>query len=147
MQFDATNKIVKRCAQAIDLEGAGKKEEALTLLLQAWSEAKSDFEKFTSAHYIARYQKSVSDKLNWDETALSLALRIKDESVKAVYPSLYLNIGKCYEDLNDFGAAMTNYESALSFTNFLSDDGYGKMIKGGIMNGIERCKHQKFGNE
>jgi rifampin ADP-ribosylating transferase len=54
------------------------------------------------------------------------------------FPSLYLNIAKCYEDLNDLGNAKRNYELALSFSNLLPDDGYGNMIKGGIKNGIER---------
>jgi hypothetical protein len=34
-----------------------------------------------------------------------------------------------------------NYELALSFTLHLSDDGYGNLIKGGILNGIERIKN------
>jgi tetratricopeptide (TPR) repeat protein len=138
MQFDPNNNIVKLCAQGMSLEGEGKKEEAFILFQQAWNEATNDFEKFTAAHYVARYQKNVADKLKWDKTALNLALKINDENMKGTYPSLYLNIGKCYEDLNDFKGARENYELALSFTTFLADDGYGKMIKGGIKNGIER---------
>jgi tetratricopeptide (TPR) repeat protein len=78
--------------------------------------------------------------LKWDEIALQSALKINDDNVKEAYPSLYLNIAKCYEDLNDFSNARKNYESALSFTNLLPDDGYGNMIKSGIANGIERVK-------
>ena len=140
MPFDPNNNIIKLCAQGMSLEGEGKKEEALKLFLQAWDEAANDFEKFTSAHYVARHQKSMTDKLKWDEIALNFALKINDENMKGTYPSLYLNIGKCYEDLNDFESARENYELALSFTTFLADDGYGKMIKGGIMNGIDRVK-------
>ena len=140
MEFDMNNNVVKLCAHGIELEGEGKKEEALKIFIQAWEEAINDFEKFTAAHYVARHQKSVIDKLKWDEIALSFALKINDESMKGTYPSLYLNIGKCYEDLNDLDNARKNYELAGSFTCFLSDDGYGKMIKGGIINGIERVK-------
>lgn len=140
MEFDPNNKIVKLCAQGMDMEGKGKPEEASKLFLQAWDEATIDFEKFTVAHYLARHQKSVSDKLKWDETALQLALKINDDTVKGTYPSLYLNIGKCYEDLNDFDTARKNYQLALSYTNQLPDNGYGDMIKGGIKNGIERVK-------
>jgi tetratricopeptide (TPR) repeat protein len=140
MQFDANNKIAQLCAQGMMLEGEGKKEEALQLFQQAWNEATNNFEKFTSAHYVARHQKSIADKLKWDEIALQLALKINDDTVKGAYPSLYLNIAKCYEDLNDFDNARKNYQLALSFTDLLSDDGYGRMIKGGIMNGIERVK-------
>lgn len=140
MPFDPNNNIIKLCAQGMSLEGEGKKEEALERFQQAWDEAANDFEKFTSAHYVARHQKSMTDKLKWDEIALNFALKINDENMKGTYPSLYLNIGKCYEDLNDFESARENYELALSFTTFLADDGYGKMIKGGIMNGIDRVK-------
>jgi tetratricopeptide (TPR) repeat protein len=140
MQFDTNNKIVKLCAQGMKLEGEGKKEEALECFQQAWDEATNDFEKFTSAHYVARHQDNIADKLKWDKTALHLALKINDENMKGAYPSLYLNIGKCYEDLSNFESARENYELALFFTTFLADDGYGKMIISGIRNGIDRLK-------
>jgi len=142
MQFDPDNKIVKLCVQGMDMEGEGNQEEAGNLFLQAWNEATNDFEKFTAAHYVARHQKRIEDKLKWDETSLQLALKINDTTIKGAYPSLYLNIAKCYEDLNDLANAKNNYELALSFTNLLADNGYGNMIKGGIMNGIERMKKQ-----
>ncbi|SDG20705.1 tetratricopeptide repeat protein [Epilithonimonas hungarica] len=138
MEFPKDNNVVILCAQGMDFEGQGKPEEASTLFLQAWSEATNDFEKFTSAHYVARHQKSVNDKLKWDETALELALRINNDTVKGALSSLYLNIAKCYEDLNDYENAKTNYELALSFTNLLPDNGYGNMVKSGIMKGIEK---------
>jgi tetratricopeptide (TPR) repeat protein len=138
MQFDANNKVVKLCAEGMELEGQGRKEDALKLFQQAWDEAADDFEKFTSAHYVARHQESIENKLKWDETALKLALKINDNNVKSALPSLYLNIAKCYEDLNDFHNARTNYNIALSYADLLSDDGYGSMIKGAIMNGLYR---------
>ena len=67
MQFDPNNKIVKLCAEGMEMEGKGKQEEAGKYFLQAWSEATNHFEKFTAAHYVARCQKSVADKLKWGE--------------------------------------------------------------------------------
>jgi tetratricopeptide (TPR) repeat protein len=139
--FDPENKINKLCVEGMSLEGEGKSEEALKVFMQAWEQAGNDKEKFAAAHYVARHQKSVADKLAWDETALNLALKITgDDSVKGAYPSLYLNIAKGYEDLGEFAQALANYELALSTVQFLGDDGYGNMIKGGIENGIERVK-------
>ncbi len=138
MEFDPNNNVVKLCAQGIDNEGKGKPEEASKLFLLAWKEAINEFERFTAAHYVARHQKSVADKLKWDETTLQLALKINNDTVKKAFPSLYLNIAKCYEDLNDLDNAKKNYELAHSFTNLLPDNGYGNMIKGGIMKGLER---------
>lgn len=140
MQFDTNNNVIKLCVQGMDMETKGLTEEASKLFLQAWNEAANDFEKFTAAHYVAKHQKDVSGKLKWDKIALQLALKINDETVKGSYPSLYLNIAKCYEDLDDYDNAKKNYQLALSFTNLLPDNGYGNMIKGGITKGIERVK-------
>ena len=138
MEFDPNNNVVKLCAEGMNMEGEGKAQEASKLFLQAWNEATNNFEKFTAAHYVARHQKSAADKLKWDEAALQFALKINNDTVKETFPSLYLNIAKCYEDLNDLNNAKKNYELALSFTNSLPNDGYGNMIKGGITKGIER---------
>jgi hypothetical protein len=140
MEFEPNNNIVKLCAQGMEMEGMGKSEEASRLFIQAWDEATNDFEKFTAAHYVARHQKSIADKLKWDQTALQHALAINSDTVKMTLPSLYLNIAKCYEDLDDFDNARKNYKLALSSTDLLPDNGYGNMIKGGIMNGLDRVK-------
>ena len=140
MEFDPENPIVKLCASGMDMEGQGRPDEAAKLFLRAWNESTSDFEKFIAAHYLARHQKSPASKLIWDETALQLALKINDDTVKGSLPSLYLNMAKGYEDLNEFDKAKENYEQALSYVEFLPDNGYGKMIRDGIMRGIERMK-------
>jgi rifampin ADP-ribosylating transferase len=51
------------------MEEKGKPDEAVKLFLQGWNEATNDFEKFIAAHYVARHQKTVSDKLEWLETS------------------------------------------------------------------------------
>jgi len=138
MQFDSSNKVIQLCAKGMEMETNQKPEEAQTLFLQAWNDAANDFEKFTAAHYVARHQKSIQDKLKWDEIALAFALKINDSSMTANYPSLYLNIAKCYEDLKEFDNAQKNYQVALSYADLLPDNGYGQIIKSGIENGIQR---------
>ena len=138
MEFNQDNKVVQLCATGMDLEGQGKLTEASNHFEEAWNLASTDFEKFTAAHYMARHQKSISDKLNWDMTALNHALNISDDSIKETLPSLYLNIGKCYEDLGDFENAKNNYKSAFSFSTYLPDNGYGNMIKAGINRALAR---------
>ena len=123
MEFNPSNNVIKLCVQGMDMEGKGEPEEARRLFLQAWNESTNDFEKFTAAHYVARHQKNVSDKLRWLETALRFALRINDESVKGAFPSLYSNIAKCYEDLSDPDSAKKNHELAISFAAEPSDKG------------------------
>ncbi len=138
MQFDPENHIVKLCAQGMTLEGEGRNEDASRLFHQAWDEASNDLEKFIAAHYIARHQANIPDKLKWDETALNHALNVDDKQLNSTYPSLYLNIAKCYEDMKDVDNARKNYQLAHSFANALPDDGYGNMIRSGIAKGIER---------
>jgi hypothetical protein len=74
----------------------------------------------------------------WDEATTDF--EIKEDNMKEYYPSLYLNIGKGYEDLQDYGNARKNYDLAFSFAGSLPDDGYGRMIRSGINIGIERVK-------
>jgi len=142
MEFNQDNKVVQLCAAGMELEGQGQAANASNLFNEAWNLATTDFEKFTAAHYVARHQKSIADKLKWDKTALAHALNINDESIKETLPSLYLNIGKCYEDLNDFDNAKTNYMAAFSFATYLPDNGYGNMIKAGIDNGLARTTNR-----
>ena len=123
MEFNPNNPIVKLCLQGMGMEEKDKPEEALKLFLQAWNEATTDFEKFMAAHYVARHQKNVSDKLKWLEMTLQFALKANNDSVKSAFPSLYLNIAKCYEDLNDPEKAKKNYELATAFKDKPSDKG------------------------
>jgi rifampin ADP-ribosylating transferase len=123
MEFNPNNPVIKLCVQGIVMEEKGKPEEAGRLFLQAWNEAANDFEKFTAAHFVARHQNKVGDKLKWLKTALQYALKTDDQSAKGAFPSLYSNIARCYEDMNDPGNAEKNYELAKSAADQPSDKG------------------------
>jgi tetratricopeptide (TPR) repeat protein len=123
MEFNPNNAVIKLCIQAMGMEEQGHVEEAGKLFLQAWNEATNDFEKFIAAYYVARHQKNISDRLQWLETDLQLALKINDPSVNGALPGLYSNIAKCYEELNDTDNATKNYELAKKFTVKPSDNG------------------------
>ncbi len=123
MEFSPFNNVVKRCLQGMDMEEKGQPGEAVKLFLQGWNEAGNDFEKFLTAHYVARHQKTVSDKLKWLQTALEHALKINDDSVKSAFPALHLNIAKCHEDLGNAEKAKAHAELAALFKNNPSDKG------------------------
>ncbi len=123
MEFNPNNNVVKLCLQGMSMEEKGKPEEASKLFLQAWNEATHDFERFIAAHFVARHQTNVSDKLKWLETALQFALKTDDDTVKSAFPSLYSNIAKCYEDLGDPDKAKMNDELATSFKDTPFDKG------------------------
>ena len=123
MEFNPTNNIVQLCLKGMSMEDQGKPGEASKIFLQAWNEATNDFEKFLAAYYVARHQEDVRDKLKWLETTLAFALKINNEAVNGALPSLYTNIAKCYDDLDDSGNAKRSYELAKSFTDKPSDNG------------------------
>jgi len=123
MAFDPNNNVVKLCLQGMGMEEKGKPEEASKLFLQAWGQATNDFERFISAHYVVRHQNNASDKLKWLETALQFALKVNNDAVKSAFPSLYSNIAKCHEDLNDPDKAKENYKFATSLQDKPSDKG------------------------
>lgn len=139
MLFDPENRIVQLCARGMELEGAGDYATAAQLFLQAWESATTNNERFIAAHYLVRHQKNAAGKLKWDETALHAALKSGDETAKASLPSLYLNVAKGYEDMNDFSTARKYYEDALGAAGPLPDDGYSKLVRSGIENGLKRA--------
>jgi rifampin ADP-ribosylating transferase len=123
MEFSPFNNIVKLCLQGMMKEEQGKPEEARKIFLQSWDEATNDFEKFLSAHYVARHQKTVSDKLKWLETSLQFAIKVNDNTVKSAFSALYSNIAKCYEDLNDALKAKEYTDLSNSYKYNTSDNG------------------------
>jgi len=123
MEFSPFNNVVKLCLQGMEMEEKSKPDEAGKLFLKAWNEATNDFERFLAAHYVARHQKTVSDKLHWLATTLQFALVVDDDSVKSCFPALYSNIAKCYADLNNAETAKQNADLAISYTYNPSDKG------------------------
>ncbi|OOQ57575.1 hypothetical protein [Mucilaginibacter pedocola] len=138
MDFDPENPVVKLCAAGMAAEAEGKIEEANTHFKQAWEIATNDFERFTAAHYCARNQPDPLINLQWNLDSLKYALAANHDSLKTHYPSLYLNIGKSYENLSDLAAAANYYQLALDNAHYLPDGGYGNMLKAGIMAGLQR---------
>lgn len=146
MQFDPNNKVVKLCADGMQAEAKGKTEDAHSLFQQAWDIAENDFEAFTAAHYLARNQKDPEDALKWNLESLARANKIVDESMNTNYPSLYLNIGKSYEQLKDITEANRNYQLAANFSSFLPPGKYSDMIRTGIASALARTGTVKFTN-
>lgn len=121
MEFNPNNNIIRYCIQAMDMEEKNKPEEAKKLFLQGWAEATNDFEKYLTAFFVARHQDDISDKLQWLETSLQLALKINSDTVHTALPTLYFNIAKCYEGLGDIEKAKKYNDIAISHKENIAD--------------------------
>lgn len=123
MEFNPSNNVVKLCLQGMSLEEQGKPAEASQQFLQAWDEAADDLEKFLAAHYVARHQTDISDKLKWLETALQFALKTDSHTAKSALTTLYVNIAQCYDNLGNAGKAKEHYALAISSKEKPADKG------------------------
>lgn len=123
MEFNPNNHVVKLCLQGMALEEKGEHGEAGVIYLQAWLEAKLDFEKFIAAHFVARNQHTPSEKLKWLSTALGFVLQANNDTLKSALPSLYANIARCYEELGMPHEAKKNLELSASHASNPTDKG------------------------
>ncbi|RFS14825.1 hypothetical protein [Emticicia sp. C21] len=138
MDIDPSNKIVKLCAEGMSAEFEGKLEDSAALFRQAWESASDNFEAFIAAHYMARSKLSLEEKLKWNLESFHLANAIERDGMKKYFPSLCLNIGKSYEDLGQIEKATEYYQLGADYSDILTVNPYGNMIKSGITEGLKR---------
>jgi tetratricopeptide (TPR) repeat protein len=135
--MDPNNPVVKLCAQGIEVEMKGRRDEARALFLQAWALRQDDVDACVAAHYMARHQDTPAETLRWNELALTHANAAAD-SLRSFYPSLYLNLGKSYEDLGDSARARELYEQGERYLGDVPDNGYGDIVRQGLSNALQR---------
>lgn len=143
----APEAMTTRIGQAVMLHHAGDREEARGRLLGLWAEIGEDgdpLHRCTLAHYMADTQDDPSDELAWDLRALSAAEELSDErvvevvhhegalAVRALYPSLHLNLAADYVKLDRPDVARTHIRRARGAADALGDDGYGDGIRAAI---------------
>ena len=110
--MDNENAVVRQCVAVTQAEFAGRLDEARRLAWLAWQAATDDYEACIAAHYVARYEDSKEGALHWNQKALACALAVKDSRAESFYPSLYLNMGRAYENMGDEAAAQGYYALA-----------------------------------
>ena len=110
--MDLTNPVIQLCIQGTRAEFEGRHEDARALYQQAWDLTKEDYEACIAAHYVARFQDSPAQTLQWNRIALERADASDPELVKEFYPSLYLNMGRSCEAMDDPAEAKRYYALA-----------------------------------
>jgi tetratricopeptide (TPR) repeat protein len=110
--MDPNNPVVQLCIAGTQAEYQHDMEAACSFYQQAWEAAQNDSDACIAAHYVARCQVSPSAVLEWNQKALAFAENVTDNSVVSFYPSLYLNMGKSYQELGDAAEAQKYYSLA-----------------------------------
>jgi len=130
--IDPNNFVVKLCVQGMEHEGKGDFTGAARSFTEAWSQAATDLERCIAAHYVARHQKTSLDALRWNQLALDHANAASEDQLRGFYPSLYLNMGKAYEDFGDLQEAKRFYELAAGVLASVPDGPYGSLVRDAI---------------
>jgi hypothetical protein len=140
----APDAVMTRIGQVVMLHHAGDREEARHRFLDLWAEIGEDgdpLHRCTLAHYMADAQDDPSDELAWDLRALTAAEELTDDrlaehesalAVRALYPSLHLNLAADYVKLDRSDAARTHLRRARGAANTLADDRYGDGVRAAI---------------
>ena len=71
MELDPDNPVLALCAAGMAV--AGDAVAATDFFARAWAARADDFEAAVAAHYVARVQATVAEKLAWDARAASHA--------------------------------------------------------------------------
>jgi tetratricopeptide (TPR) repeat protein len=135
MQLDSSNPVIQLCAKGMATESV---EEALSFFEEAWKNSLNPTEACIAAHYLARHQATPSEELRWNLEAINRADAVGEEEMKAFYPSLYLNLAKCYEDLGQIEEAKKYYLLAAEKEDNLPVGGYRDWVHCGITEGLKR---------
>lgn len=135
--MDPENSIVKLCVQGMEHESKGDVDTASKLFLSAWEQSTDDFERCIAAHYVARHQ-SPEESLVWNKQSLDLARAVNDDRVRGFLPSLYLNMGKAYEDLAELVEARQFYAMTEEVLSSLPDNEYGRNLRDAAQRALKR---------
>ncbi|MEU0056220.1 hypothetical protein [Streptomyces sp. NPDC006334] len=128
--------VLTRIGQVVMLHHGGDREEARRRLLDLWTElgdGGDPLHRCTLAHYLADTQDDPFDELAWDLRALTAA-EDQDASVevRALFPSLHLNLAADYARLGRSEAARSHLRRARRTAGVLGDDSYGDGVRAAI---------------
>jgi hypothetical protein len=127
---EPVNPVVRLCADGM----AGDP----TAFERAWEARVDDFDACVAAHYLARVQQDAQATFEWNARAIEHARLAAPELVREFMPSLYLNLGRSYEDIGDAARAGAEYRRAESCLDALADGGYRALVRRGVASGLER---------
>ncbi|MCY1054844.1 hypothetical protein [Nannocystis sp. SCPEA4] len=126
---------------------AGDRPGARARLTELWHELADDgAARCVIAHYLADAHDDPREVLRWDERALAAADALSDDdlqrlhpslSLRAFYPSLYLNLAEALRVLGDPRARVVAAQ-ATAAAEALPEDDYGHFIRAAIRRLVAR---------
>lgn len=128
--IDPSNPVVALCAEGMALEGSPP--EARRCFEQAWEARRDDLDAAIAAHYLARHQPTVAERLHWNRVAAQHADAVTDGRADALCASLYLNLADALAVAGETTAALHALERAAEGLPALPAGGYRQLIEGGI---------------
>jgi hypothetical protein len=87
--MDLDNLVIKLCLEGTQAEFKGDIATACLSYQKAWESAQDDYEACIAAHYVARHQVDVYEKLKWNKIALDKANAVSYNRVKDFYPPFF----------------------------------------------------------
>lgn len=136
--------VMTRIGQAMMLLHGGDREEARNRFVEIWAQLGPDgdpLHRCTLAHYMADAQDDPDTELAWDLRALTAAEGLDEDrlarhdsavALRALYPSLHLNLAADYVKLARPDAARVHLDRARAASVVLDDDGYGNGVRAAI---------------
>ncbi|WP_211840552.1 hypothetical protein [Saccharopolyspora hirsuta] len=134
--MDPDNPVVRLCSQGMQAEAEGRDDDAREHFQQAWDRAADDYEASIAAHYLARHQPSPAEALRWNRESLDRAERAADERVTGFFPSLHLNLAKCYQDLDQPDRAREHFALAAQHIGDVPPGQYADWTRFAIAEGL-----------
>ncbi|MEU4269606.1 hypothetical protein [Streptomyces sp. NPDC026092] len=140
----ADDGVLTRIGQATMLLHGGDREEARNRFVELWGQLGPEgdpLHRCTLAHYLADAQDDPDAELAWDLRALLAAEELYGErsaghdsavALRALYPSLHLNLAADYLKLQRLDAARVHLDRARVASEALDDDGYGNGVRAAI---------------
>jgi hypothetical protein len=133
---------------AVGASQSGDKVRGRELLMDCWNATGSADHAFRCvlAHYLADTETEVGKEVSWDERALEEHGRLGDDalaplgipSARGLRPSLHLNLADGYHRQGRTELAQAHVARGQADTDALGDDGYGRMIRAGLSNLVQR---------
>jgi hypothetical protein len=133
IELDPDNSVLALCAAGMAV--GGDAAAATEFFARAWAARADDFEAAVAAHYVARVQATMAEKLAWDARAASHAEAARaagDARVNGLLASLNLNVGDGLLEQGRRAEAREAAARAEAGLDFLAEDGYRAFVAGAI---------------